>query len=91
MFGTNKSKESTGRVVVFKEFNITNSYTLESSFCGPTEGYNKDCHFSMINLQNMGHMFCRTIFEYSQTKAQKYAQLQIENFYKGGGAYFPPW
>lgn len=47
LFGAHKSKEATGRVVVFKEFNIVNSYTLECSFCGPTQGPNKDCHFSI--------------------------------------------
>ena len=35
-FGIIKQKESTGRVVVHKEFNIQNSYTLECSFCGAT-------------------------------------------------------
>ena len=47
MFGVHKSKESTGRVVVCKEFNIQNSYTLEASFCGPTSGSFQNCHFSM--------------------------------------------
>jgi hypothetical protein len=31
-FRIEKNKESTARVVVFKEFNITNSFTLEVSF-----------------------------------------------------------
>jgi hypothetical protein len=29
-----KSKESTGRCVIFKEFNVLNSFTLECSFHG---------------------------------------------------------
>lgn len=49
-FGIHKSKEATGRVVVFKEFAILNSYTLECSFCGPTGGTNKDCHFKIKDL-----------------------------------------
>jgi hypothetical protein len=45
-FGMEKSKESTGRVVVFKEMNIMNSFTLECSFFGKewisqTESVNK--------------------------------------------------
>jgi hypothetical protein len=33
-FNVEKCKESTGRVVIFKEFNIINSFTLECSFFG---------------------------------------------------------
>lgn len=37
-FNMNKEKESTARVVVWKEFNIINSFTLECSFLGPDGG-----------------------------------------------------
>ena len=47
MFGVHKSKDSTGRVVVFREFSVTNSYTLECSFCGPTQGINQGTHFNI--------------------------------------------
>ena len=67
-FGIAKSKESTGRVVVFREFNIQNSYTLECSFCGPTAGSNKDCHFSIENLLEMGRKFAISILEFSCSK-----------------------
>jgi hypothetical protein len=33
-FSIEKCKEATGRVVVFKELNIVNSFTLECSFFG---------------------------------------------------------
>jgi len=45
-FLINKVKESTGRVVMFKEFNIINSYTLECSLCGPSIGLRKDYHYT---------------------------------------------
>lgn len=45
-FAVQKCKESTGRVVMHKEFGIANSYTLEASFCGPTQGTYKDAHFT---------------------------------------------
>jgi len=35
-FAIQKCKETTGRVVMNREFNVAFSYTLESSFCGPT-------------------------------------------------------
>lgn len=31
---------------MFREFGVKNSYTMESSFCGPTKGLHKDTHFS---------------------------------------------
>ena len=65
LFGAHKSKEATGRVVVWKEFNIVNSYTLECSFCGPTQGQHKDCHFSIKSLIQMGKTFAKTILEFT--------------------------
>lgn len=35
-FTIHKSKESTGRVVMWKDFGLRNSYTCEASFCGPS-------------------------------------------------------
>jgi hypothetical protein len=33
-FRMDKQKESTGRIVLYKEFGIVNSYTIETSFFG---------------------------------------------------------
>ena len=46
-FTVHKSKESTGRVVMWKEFSLTNSYTCEASFCGPSQGQYKGYHFNI--------------------------------------------
>jgi hypothetical protein len=45
-FVVQKAKEGTGRVVMWKEFALIYSYTLECSFMGPTSGIYKDCHFT---------------------------------------------
>ena len=37
-FEVQKSREATARVVMWREFNLTNSFTLEASFCGPSRG-----------------------------------------------------
>jgi hypothetical protein len=29
-----------------REFKVTNAYTMECSFCGPSKGLHKDTHFS---------------------------------------------
>ena len=33
-----KSKESTARVAMYRELNITNIFTMEASFCGADKG-----------------------------------------------------
>ncbi|CDW76244.1 zinc carboxypeptidase family protein [Stylonychia lemnae] len=63
-FAVQKAKESTARVVVWKELGITNSFTLEASFCGSDFGQYSDLHFNTDMLQQIGHRFCETIIEY---------------------------
>lgn len=46
-FNIQKQKESTARVVVWKEYSLINSFTLECSFSGPNKGLYKDCHFTI--------------------------------------------
>lgn len=44
-FANEKEKESTARLVLFKEFNVLNSYTLESTFYAPYgKGAKKKAH-----------------------------------------------
>ena len=45
-FIVQKAKESTARVVAWKEMGITNTYTLEASFCGADYGKYADFHFN---------------------------------------------
>lgn len=56
-FNIQKDKESTGRVVVNREFDVTNSFTLEASFFGPDIGKYKDCHFTPTQLREVGRAF----------------------------------
>jgi hypothetical protein len=49
-FKMDKDKESTGRIVVFKEFGVLNSYTLETSFYGRENGES----FSIMDWENIG-------------------------------------
>lgn len=64
-FGVQKSKESTARVVLFKNLRIPNIFTLESSFCGNEHGPYKDKHFTREDLQQVGKDLCRTILIYT--------------------------
>ena len=45
-FAVQKAKEATARVVIWRELSITNSFTLESSFCGSDFGKYSDLHFN---------------------------------------------
>ena len=45
-FDVQKDRESTARVVVWKELNIECSYTCEASFCGASNGEYAGVHFS---------------------------------------------
>jgi len=53
-FAVQKAKESTARVVAWKELGITNSYTLEASFCGADFGNYADLHFNTEMLLDIG-------------------------------------
>lgn len=63
-FEVQKSRESTARVVMWREFNLINSYTLEASFCGPTRGPLKGCHFNPQALEECGRFFCKSLADY---------------------------
>lgn len=63
-FEVQKARESTARVVMWREFNLINSFTLEASFCGPSKGTHKGCHFNPTILNMMGQSFCKTLADY---------------------------
>jgi hypothetical protein len=44
-FKVSKQKENAGRVVVWRELGLTNSYTMEASFCGADFGRYANLHF----------------------------------------------
>jgi len=52
------------RVVLFREFALANSYTLEASFCGADFGRHADFHFNTEHLTEIGHNFCEAILDY---------------------------
>ena len=49
-FQVQKSKESAARCVMWKEFQLVNSFTLEVSFLGPNRGTESGLHFNMTHL-----------------------------------------
>jgi hypothetical protein len=65
-----KQREATARVVMWREFNLINSFTLECSFCGPTNGLYKDCHFTISLLKSLGKQFCVTLIDYASNEGK---------------------
>lgn len=53
---------------MWREFSLINSFTLECSFCGPTSGIYKDCHFTIPMLKDLGRFFCTTLIDYASSE-----------------------
>eukprot|EP00743_Colponemidia_sp_Colp-15_P006834 GILK01007371.1.p1 GENE.GILK01007371.1~~GILK01007371.1.p1 ORF type:complete len:1021 (+),score=191.44 GILK01007371.1:143-3064(+) len=63
-FRCEKSKESTARIVVFRECNIWNSLTLEASFYGPTQGPLNGSHLDANGFASVGADVCTVLLDY---------------------------
>ena len=61
-FKVQRSKYGTGRVVGWRGFGITLSFTMEASFCGPSVGPHSETQFRTIDLERMGREFCTTLY-----------------------------
>ncbi|XP_029473132.1 cytosolic carboxypeptidase 1 isoform X2 [Rhinatrema bivittatum] len=57
-FVVEKSKESTARVVVWREIGVQRSYTMESTLCGCDQGKYKNMQIGTRQLEEMGAKFC---------------------------------
>jgi hypothetical protein len=63
-FNLDDLKLNTGRVNVFTEMSIMNSFNMEASFCGADQGPNADYHFSTCDLEQMGKDLLKTSLVY---------------------------
>ena len=63
-FAVQKCKEGTARVVMWREMNILNSFTMESSYAGWSSKKCEGSHFGIPDLLSMGEEFCDTILDY---------------------------
>ncbi|XP_065795090.1 cytosolic carboxypeptidase 3 [Muntiacus reevesi] len=76
-FNIQKSKEGTGRVVMWK-MGIRNSFTMEATFCGSTLGDKRGTHFNTKDLESMGYHFCDSLLDYCDPDRTKYYQCLKE-------------
>ncbi|CAG9329220.1 unnamed protein product [Blepharisma stoltei] len=63
-FVKEKAKKRTARVVISTEFNVINSYTLETSYFGYLDEHRETVAFEIHNLLGLGENVARTILEY---------------------------
>uniref|UniRef100_A0A8D0GGW5 Cytosolic carboxypeptidase 1 n=1 Tax=Sphenodon punctatus TaxID=8508 RepID=A0A8D0GGW5_SPHPU len=83
-FLVEKSKESTARVVVWREIGVQRSYTMESTLCGCDQGKYKGLQIGTRELEEMGAKFCTGLFRLKRlTSPLEYnltpSLLDIEN------------
>ncbi|XP_010136268.1 PREDICTED: cytosolic carboxypeptidase 4, partial [Buceros rhinoceros silvestris] len=57
-FLVEKSRQSTARVVVWKEIGVLRSYTMESTYCSCSHGLYKGLQLGTQELEEMGSKFC---------------------------------
>ncbi|XP_044311117.1 cytosolic carboxypeptidase 3 [Varanus komodoensis] len=76
-FKIQKSKEGTGRVVMWK-MGINNSYTLEVTFCGSKLGARNGTHFSTKDLESIGSHLCDSLLHFCNEKKSKYNECLKE-------------
>lgn len=63
-FVVQKSKNSTARIVMWKEFMVPNIFTIEASFFGPLNG---TAHFSTYDLKELGKNVCIALSQYEKS------------------------
>jgi hypothetical protein len=53
-FGVSEDRRATARVTVWQDFEVSNSFTLETSFYGYKDESGKPQHFTVENLESIG-------------------------------------
>uniref|UniRef100_A0A1I7VSC5 Peptidase_M14 domain-containing protein n=1 Tax=Loa loa TaxID=7209 RepID=A0A1I7VSC5_LOALO len=59
-FNITKTKESSARITLWRQFGVTRSYTLESTYCGFSCGSLKGYQVNIEHLMEMGRQLCMT-------------------------------
>ncbi|XP_072288957.1 cytosolic carboxypeptidase 1 isoform X2 [Eucyclogobius newberryi] len=75
-FVVERSKESTARVVVWREIGVQRSYTMESTLCGCDQGKYKGLQIGTRELEEMGAQFCVALLRLKRlTSLRNHQQL----------------
>ncbi|KAF0298827.1 Cytosolic carboxypeptidase Nna1 [Amphibalanus amphitrite] len=75
-FSVHKSKEGTGRVVMWS-MGITNAYTLEASSAGSSLRARAGTHYRAHDYELIGQRFCETLLDYVDTSPVKRVRERV--------------
>ena len=78
IFNIFPSKEGTGRVVVWREIGISNSFTIETSIFGYHNGFEL-APYSLSDLGQIGEEICKSLLEYTILLKSLEKELQMTN------------
>ena len=78
IFSIDPKKEGTGRVVIWKEIGISNSFTIETSFYGCYNG-EKIVEHSPESIAEFGECIAKSLLEYSVLLKNLEKELQLTN------------
>lgn len=77
-FRIRRCKESTGRVVMWRQLRIAHSFTMEAAFSGSVISKdNKPCHFSIRDYQDMGQTLCLAIYDFHRMQTDEILQAKF--------------
>ncbi|CAH8653361.1 unnamed protein product [Dicrocoelium dendriticum] len=65
-FSIHRTKESTGRVVFWREFELTHSFTLEASFKGSKNAQSEVHHFDQSDYMEFGKEFAMALLNFDR-------------------------
>ncbi|XP_031558115.1 cytosolic carboxypeptidase 1-like [Actinia tenebrosa] len=71
------SKESTARVVVWREIGVIRSYTMESTYCGCDQGPYKGYHIGTREHEEMGRFLCAGILKIGRPYLKQNSSNQL--------------
>ena len=76
-----KDRENCARVVVWREFGIVNSFTLEISYLGAGMGKFECYHFNLSLFNHMGESFLKSIYDSADSGSDNFREsiIEIEN------------
>lgn len=77
-FVVERSKESTARVVVWREIGVQRSYTMESTLCGCDQGKYKGLQIGTRELEEMGAQFCVALLKLKRLTGLRNHQHQLD-------------
>uniref|UniRef100_A0A2C9KLY6 Peptidase M14 carboxypeptidase A domain-containing protein n=1 Tax=Biomphalaria glabrata TaxID=6526 RepID=A0A2C9KLY6_BIOGL len=75
-FNIRKCKESTGRVVMWRQMRIYNSFTLEATFSGTVLDKSRGRHFNILDFMEMGKILAEAVMDYHKVQEDEAKQTK---------------